>query len=178
MVDPTKVFASSAERNETNRRIWLLCPRLLVLILLVIHKLYAPHRVRCCRKHLLSSSRLLPEEFVNMINRQPLKAALSTETLVDLVNDLLMLRQEATRSPRLDFSDPSLSDEDYEAWTGWKQDQFKSMLEEVTAFLRSSANRQPIDAFAIFWIKVKNELIVSTNRITLQFPRSYSQVSF
>ena len=40
------------------------------LDLLIIHKLYVPHGVRCCRKHLLSSSRLDPEEVINMDNRQ------------------------------------------------------------------------------------------------------------
>jgi hypothetical protein len=91
-------------------------------------------------------------------NRQQLKAALPTETLVDLVDDLLTLLQEATRSPRLNFRDPFMSDEDYEAWTGWKKNQFESMLKELTPYLRPSINREPIDALAIFWIKLKTNL--------------------
>ena len=92
------------------------------LDLLIIHKLYVPHGVRCCRKHLLSSSRLDPEEVINMDNRQQFKVALSTEKLLDFIDNLLNLIEEAIRSPRLDFCDPSLSHEDYEAWTRWKKD--------------------------------------------------------
>ena len=128
------------------------------LDLLIIHKLYVPHGVRCCGKHLLSSSRLDPEEVINMDNRQQLKVALPTEKLVDLVGNLLTLIEEAIRSPRLDSCDSSLSSEDFEAWTGWKKDQFECMLEEVTPYLRSSTNRNPIDSLAIFWIKLKTNL--------------------
>lgn len=144
------------ERDESSSMITM--PKPARLDLLVIHKLYAPHGVRCCRKHLLSASRLGPQEVVSVTNRQQLKAALPTETLVDLVDDLLTLLQEATRSPRLNFRDPFMSDEDYEAWTGWKKNQFESMLKELTPYLRPSLNREPIDALAIFWIKLKTNL--------------------
>ena len=83
------------------------------LDLLIIHKLYVPHGVRCCRKHLVSSSLLDPEEVINMDNRQQLKIALPTEKFVDLIGNLFNLIEEAIRSPRLDFCDSSLSNEDY-----------------------------------------------------------------
>ena len=90
--------------------------------LLIIHKLYVPHGVRCCRKHLPSSRQLDPEEVINIDNRQQFKVALSTEKLIDFIGNLLNLIKEAIRSLRLDFCDPSLSHEDYEAWTRWKKD--------------------------------------------------------
>ena len=110
-------------------------PKLARFDLLIIHKLYVSHGVRCCRKHLLSSSRLGPEEIINMDSRQQLKVALLTEEPVDLIDNLLNLIEEAIRSPRLDFCDPLLSNEDYEAWTGWEKDRFQCMLEEVTVTL-------------------------------------------
>ena len=39
------------------------------LDLLIIHKLYVLHGVRCCRKHLVSPSRFHFEEVINMGNR-------------------------------------------------------------------------------------------------------------
>ena len=137
------------------------------LDLLIIHKLYVPHDVRCCRKHLLSYSRLDPEE---ADNRQQPKVALPTEKLVDLIGNLPNLIEEAIRSPRLYFCDPSLSKEDYEAWTGWKKDQFQCMLQEVTPYLRSSTNRNLIDALAIFWIKLKTNVSFRQTGSLFNFP--------
>ena len=105
-----------------------------------------------------------------MDSRQQFKVALPTEKLVDLIGNLLNLIEEPIRSPRLDFCDPSLSNEDYEAWTGWKKDQFQHMLQEVTPYLRSSTNRNPIDALAIFWIKLKTNLSFRQTRSLFNFP--------
>ena len=105
-----------------------------------------------------------------MDNRQQLKVALPTEKLADLIGNLLNLIEEAIRSPRLDFCDPSLSNEDYEAWTKWKKDQFQCMLEEVTPYLQASIDRNPFDALAIFWIKLKTNLSFRQIGSLLNFP--------
>ena len=136
------------------------------LNLLIIHKLYVLHGVRCCRKHLLSSSQFDLEEVINMSNRQQFKIALPTEKLVDLIAALLTLIEGVIRSLRLDYCGPSLSNEDYEAWTSWKKYQFECIL-EVTSNLQSSTNRNPIDTLVIFRMKVKIKPTISIDRITL-----------
>ena len=50
-----------------------------------------------------------------------------------------------------------MTDEEYEAWTGWNKNQFDYMYEQISSFLRSSSNRTSRNAFAIFWIKMKTK---------------------
>jgi hypothetical protein len=128
------------------------------LDLLIRHRMYAAHGVRCCSSHLLNGNRLMPNVVVNMDNRQLLATSLSSADMTELLDDLLILLQEAITSPHLDFLDPCLTDEDYSAWTGWTKMQFDAMLEEVVPFLRSSCNRDRRNAFGMFWIKLKTNL--------------------
>ena len=51
-----------------------------------------------------------------------------------------------------------MTDEEYEAWTGWNKNQFDYMYEQISSFLRSSSNRTSRNAFAVFWIKMKTNL--------------------
>ena len=57
-----------------------------------------------------------------------------------------------------------------EAWTGWEKDQFHCMLQEVIPYLRSSTNRNPIDALAIFWIKLKTNVSFWQTGSLFNFP--------
>ena len=75
-----------------------------------------------------------------------------------LINDLLSLIQESQLASHLDFDDPSLINEDYEAWTGWTKEEFDHMFEQISMHFHSSLNRTSRNAFAIFWIKVKTNL--------------------
>jgi hypothetical protein len=118
------IFAGSGHskcvicRQET-RRGMIVMPKTARLDLLIIHLMYAPNGVRCCSSHLLNNNRLIPDVEIIMENRQQLASSLSSSEMIDLVTDLLSLLHEAVTSPRLDFLDPSLNDEDYLAWTGW-----------------------------------------------------------
>ena len=133
-------------------------PKSARLDLLIIHLMYAPEGIRCCESHLLHNRRLIPGEPLVMNDRQRLATCLSSSEMMDLVKDLLSLLHEAITSPRLDFLDPSLNDEDYLAWTGWTKKQFDDMYEIISPNLRSSSNRHARNALAIFWIKLKSNL--------------------
>ena len=137
------------------------------LDLLVLHRIYAPDNVRCCEQHILKHGRLNPMDAVEMNNRQKLKTILHPQELMLILEDLLKLIEEATKSPRLDFRDPMLSNDDYLAWTGWNIVQFDMMFNVLSPFLRSSFNREPRNALAIFWIKMKTNL--SFNQIGTLF---------
>ncbi|CAF1406258.1 unnamed protein product [Didymodactylos carnosus] len=63
------------------------------LDLLIIHHMYAPHGVRCCRTHLITE-RLLPDSFVNMENIQTMNVALDSNEVINLLNDLLGLLED------------------------------------------------------------------------------------
>ncbi|CAF4093570.1 unnamed protein product [Rotaria sp. Silwood2] len=89
------------------------------LDLLLIHRLYAPHGTRCCISHLINDLRLRPNEYVNMKDRLQFPTMLSPQEIQDLLNDIFSFFDALRSSPRLDFDDPSLTNEDYEAWTGW-----------------------------------------------------------
>ncbi|CAF1299519.1 unnamed protein product [Rotaria sordida] len=133
-------------------------PKSARLDLLIIHLMYAPNGVRCCPSHLLNNNRLLPDVEISMGNRQQLASSLSSSEMIDLVTDLLSLLHEAVTSPRLDFLDPSLNDEDYLTWTGWTKAQFDNMFDIISPYLRSSSNRNTRNALAMFWIKLKTNL--------------------
>lgn len=136
----------------------IIMPKDARLDLLLNHSMYAPAGVRCCPNHLFNSCRLKPDVTIAMENRPLLSATFSLVDMGDIVTDLLGLVQAARTSPRLNFNDPSLSDEDYLAWTGWSKDQFDDMHNLVSPYLRSSSNRNTRDALAIFWIKLKTNL--------------------
>ncbi|CAF3433660.1 unnamed protein product [Rotaria socialis] len=74
------------------------------------------------------------------------------------MNDIFSFFDELRSSPRLDFDDSSLTNEDYEAWPGWSEEQFNDMFKEISVYLRSSSNRTSLNALAIFWIKIKTNL--------------------
>ncbi|CAF3419459.1 unnamed protein product [Rotaria sp. Silwood2] len=157
------IFAGSGHskcvicRQET-RRGMISMPKSARLDLLIIHLMYAPNGVRCCPSHLLNNNRLLPDVEISMGNRQQLAASLLSSEMIDLVTDLLSLLHEAVTSPRLDFLDPSLNDEDYLTWTGWTKAQFDNMFDIISPYLRSSSNRNTRNALAMFWIKLKTNL--------------------
>ena len=100
----------------------IVMPKPTLLDLLVLHRIYAPHGVRCCAQHLLSCDRLNPEHEVDMEHRQEFQANIKSQDLVILLDDLIQLMQRTIRAPHLDFEDPILSDDDYMAWTGWTKD--------------------------------------------------------
>ena len=64
--------------------------------------------------------------------------SLTTDDSQTLINDLFALIQESQSAARLDFDDPLLTNEDYEAWTGWTKEQFDDMFEQISIHLRSS----------------------------------------
>jgi len=135
--------------------------------LLVLHRLYAPHGVRCCRLHFLGNNRLDPNDFVEMDSREKVKTSLLSNELIRLLDDLLGVIQEAMESPRLDFQDPLLSDDDYLASTGWTKSHFEKIFEALVPFLRSSCNRDTRNALGALWIKAKTNL--SFNQIETLF---------
>ena len=110
------------------------------LDMLILHSMYAPQDVRCCSSHLLNKTRLMHHTQVNTDNREHLSSSLSSSEMIELVEDLLSLLREAATSPRLDFLDVSLTEEDYLAWTGWTKDQFDDMVSLISRYLRSSSN--------------------------------------
>ena len=67
--------------------------------LLILKQMYAPHGVRCCRDHLR-----------NDILRWKLNGKVEIKCSSEF---LLALLQEASTAPRLDFTNVSMSKEDY-----------------------------------------------------------------
>ena len=97
-------------------------------------------------------------ENINVETRQTSMAKLEPSVLLNLFNDLLALLQEASTAPRLDFTNVSMSNEDYLAWTGWNKEQFESMFVLVRPHIQTSCNREARNALAMFWIKLKTNL--------------------
>ena len=96
--------------------------------------------------------------FMNLFGYVKTSASLTIEESRILINDLLILIEEAQSSARLDFDDPLLTDEDYQSWTRWNKQQFDKMFDHMSNHLRSSFNRTARNAFAFFWIKLKTNL--------------------
>ncbi|CAF4723381.1 unnamed protein product, partial [Rotaria sp. Silwood2] len=136
----------------------VLMPKSARLDLLLLFRLFAPHGVRCCLSHLLNGNRLRPDLHIENSNRLPMPTSLSTEEARELINDLFSLIDTLRFSPHLDFHNSSLTEEDYQAWTGWSLKQFDLMFGYISDYLRSSSNRPARNAFAIFWIKLKTNL--------------------
>ena len=133
-------------------------PKAVRLDLLLFYRLYAPHEVRCCISHLLNGDRLRPDEPIYITNRLLIPTSLSSAEARELFNDLFSLIYTLRSSSHLDFDNPSLTNEDYQAWTGWTKEQFNLMFQYISSHLRSSVNRTTRNAFAIFWIKLKTNL--------------------
>ena len=157
------IFAGSGQKKcvicrQETRSGMVVMPKTARLDLLIVHLMYAPHGVRCCLSHLLNNNRLTPDVEIIVENRQQLVSCLSSSEMIVLVTDLLSLLHEAVTSPRLDFLDHSLNDEDYLAWPGWTKDQFDNMYNVIYLHLRSSSNRHIRNALAMFWIKLKTNL--------------------
>jgi hypothetical protein len=168
------IYAGSSEKRcvicrefRSSSTDMITMPKSARLDLLVFHRLYAPHGVRCCSVHVLNNNRLDPNDVVEMDGREQVKTSLQSNELICVLDDLLRLLQEAMESLRLDFQDPLLSDDDYLAWTGWTKSQFDEIFEVLAPFLRSSCNRDNRNALAIFWVKAKTNL--SFNQIGTLF---------
>ncbi|CAF1551245.1 unnamed protein product [Rotaria magnacalcarata] len=136
----------------------VLMPKAARLDLLLFYELYAPRGIRSCTSHLLNGDRLRPDEHIDIENRLPIPTSLSSTEASELFNDLFSLIDELRSSSHLDFDSISLTDEDYQAWTGWTKEQFNLMFQYISSHLRSSSNRTSRNAFAIFWIKLKTNL--------------------
>ena len=115
-------------------------PKAARLDMLILHSMYVPQGVQCRSSHLLNKTRLMHHTQVNTDNREHLSSSLSSSEMIELVEDLLSLLREAATSPRLDFLDASLTEEDYLAWMGWTKDQFDDMVSLISPYLRSSSN--------------------------------------
>lgn len=128
------------------------------LDLFLIHRIFAPHGSRCCRTHLFDNNRLKPIENIDNINRSNSPASFSPEAMRTLMNDVFSLFDELRSSPRLDFEDPMLTNDEYLMWTGWSKEQFDMLFDQLSSAIRSSSNRSSRNALAIFWIKLKTNL--------------------
>ncbi|CAF0777785.1 unnamed protein product [Didymodactylos carnosus] len=136
----------------------VLMPKPARLDLPLFYRLFAPHGVRCCTSHLLNGDRLRPDEHIDIENRLSIPTSLSPTEVRELFNDLFSLIDALRSSSHLDFDNPSLTNEDYQAWTGWTKEQFNLMFQYISNHLCSSSNRTTRNAFAIFWIKLKTNL--------------------
>ncbi|CAF0875081.1 unnamed protein product [Didymodactylos carnosus] len=106
------IYAGSSEKRcvicrefRSSSADMITIPKSARLDLLVLHRLYAPHGVRCYILHVLANNRLDPNDFVEMDSREKVKTSLRSNELIRLLDDLLGLIQEAMESPRLDFQD-------------------------------------------------------------------------
>ena len=133
-------------------------PRSARLDVLLLHRVFASHGVRCCSSHLINDTRFRPDQPFNLKDRSQIPTSLSSEDVRDLLNDLFSLFNELRFSPCLDFDDLFLTNEVYEAWTGWSKAQFDLIFDEVSLFLHSSENRTSRNAMTMFWIKLKTNL--------------------
>ena len=163
-----KCIICRQNRNSSSNMMTM--PKSSRLDLLVLHRIYAPQNVRCCQQHILKNDRLNPNEFIEMDDRQKLKTTLQPQELISVLDDLLRLLEEAIKSPRFDFHDSVLTDDDYPLWTSWNIAEFDTMFKTVSPFLRSSRNREARNALAIFWAKAKTNLSFSQTRTLFNYP--------
>ena len=115
-------------------------------------------KMHACASHLTNNHHLHPKTIVDVKNDLKSGANLLPHEVEDHCNDLLALSEEFASPSYLDFDDLSMTDEEYEAWTGWNKNQFDYMYEQISSFLRPSSNRTSRNAFAVFWIKMKTNL--------------------
>ena len=109
----------------------IIMPKFARFELLSLNRLCAPKNARCCASHLINSHRLYPKTIVNVKNDLKSGANLLPHEVEDHCNDLLALSEEFRSPSYLDFYDLSMTDEEYEAWTGWNKNQFDYMYEQI-----------------------------------------------
>jgi len=138
-------------------------PEITCIELLLDYRLLVRPNSHCriCKEHLEDNH--LKDDLEITRNYEPLGAAsLSSLEAVDLIYDLIGAVRLFRDGAPFDFSDPqSLSDEEYESWTGWSKARFAQFLPYLEKELNYSANRSLRDALAMFWIKVRADLSCS-----------------
>ena len=97
------------------------------------------HSVRGYQQHILKNDRLNLNDFIEMNDRQKLKTILQPQGLINILDDLLQLIEEAIKTPCLDFHDPMLSNDDHLAWTGWNIVELDTMFKVLSLFFDHSA---------------------------------------
>ncbi|KAK3109143.1 hypothetical protein FSP39_023866 [Pinctada imbricata] len=122
--------------------------------LIINYHICAGPKTRICKSHLQGSRLKSPLDVCKSTSKQ--NCLLDKEKSDLLLKELLSFLRSEHDSPRLNFDDPLLSDNDFLVWTGWTKEQFEHMLRHVT--LRDSTNRSSVNALAIFWIKLRTNL--------------------
>ena len=87
------------------------------LDVLLLHRVFVPYGVRRCSSHLLNDTRLRSDQPFDLNDRSQIPTLLSSDDARDLLDNLFSLFNELKFSPRLDFDDLSLTNQNYEAWT-------------------------------------------------------------
>ena len=139
-------------------------PKLARIDLLVNHRCHVGESSNICIEH-LQGNRLKHDIVVFSSNRNVSDTQLTSKSSSSLISSLLDVLKTERASPYLDFSDPSLTDDDFKVWTGWTKSQLTAMHQVLKQ--RGSCKRSSIDTIAMFWIKLKTNL--SFNQIASLF---------
>lgn len=116
--------------------------------LLCDYKIYCSTNAKRCVSRCVD----FPAERIN----EP--TCLTSNKLSLLMNDLI---DEVTRlklMPLLVENESVLTDDDYQAWTGWTLSQLKDMTSLIADRMHPSKHRLPFEAVCIFWVKLKTNL--------------------
>jgi hypothetical protein len=118
------------------------------MTLLSDHRIYVSPNARRCVTACCETPCERPQE----------PTRLSSHQVRRLISDLILQLSRAKHTPLLAEDDPTFSDDDYIAWTGWSIDQLKSMTVLITPRMRNSKYRSPMEAVCLFWVKLKTNL--------------------
>jgi len=118
------------------------------ILLFCNHKIYCSSNARRCATRCLE----VPMGRFN----EP--TCLTANQAVLLINDLTHELNRFKLMPLLDENNSLISEEDYQAWTGWSLNQLKEMTSRVTPRMHQSKHRSPFEAICIYWIKLKTNL--------------------
>jgi hypothetical protein len=118
------------------------------MLLFCDYKIYCSSSARRCVNRCVD----IPVERVN----EP--TYLTSNQILMLVNDLIVEMNRIKHMPLLVENDSNISEEDYQAWTGWSLSQLKDMTTLVSSRMYKSKYRLPFEAVCMYWIKLKTNL--------------------
>jgi len=145
-------------------------------LLLDFNILIGPNKnCRICKAHLQGEH--LKEDLVIERKFPSQDAFISWEEAGEFFKDLVEGMRSFRKRAALNFDDGSMTDDDYQLWTGWTRQEFLSFLPYLKG-MRESSNRSLESALGIFWVKTKTNLSFSqvASLLGLRDPRNDGRI--
>ncbi|CAF4115827.1 unnamed protein product [Rotaria sp. Silwood2] len=138
-------YCSWCLKTETETKVLSSVERML---LLCDYKIYCSPNAKRCKSGCVE----IPVERFN----EP--TSLTCNQISLLINDLIYEVNRVKLMPLLVENDSMISEDDYQAWTGWSLNDLKDMTSLISPRMHKSKHRQPFDAICMYWIKLKTNL--------------------